>query len=205
LLELLRDLGLDVEREKRAWSVSYALRSAPLPRAGCVEVVGPFGGPRTECPKLAVDGAANLLSQYDFLLSDLDGAREDEVIRASEEKVLFLVLHGNNFERALRMPLGKNVVYVVQSPRAKGLCLPAFSDGDKALLLAELISERVYVSGFREGEQPRETKGALVHPLKELKLSLSRAYGVEGALGRYGSRPLDEGKRRGLRGVCEES
>jgi len=199
LLDILKALGLSVEREKRAWAVSLSLRwETKLPSLSCLEVVGPLGGPKTDCPKLAVDGAANVLSEYDFLLSDLDGAREEEVIKASEEGLLFLVIHGDNFERALDLPLGDNVVPVVQSPRARGLCVPAFSDGDKALFVAHLISRRVFVSGFGEGEQPQATKRWLVHPLKERKLSLSRALGLESSLGGHWSWPLDEGERGGL-------
>ena len=195
LLDILKGLGLSVEREKKAWSLSHLLRwGTELPSLECLEVVGPLGGSKTDCPKLAVDGAANVLDEYDFLLSDLDGADEDEVIRSSKDGLLFLVIHGDNFEKVLSLPLGDEVVPVVQSPRARGLCVPAFSDGDKALFVAHLISKKVFVSGFGEGEQPRATKRRLVHPLKERKLSLSRALGLEGSLGSYWGRPLDEGE-----------
>jgi len=190
LFEILRSLGLSVEREKRAWEVATLLdRGVQVPRLKCVEVVGPFGAPKTGCPKLAVDGAANELEDYDFLLSDGDGARAEELSRASEEKLLFLVVHGDNFEKLIKIPLGNRVIPVVQSPRGNGLCVPAFSDGDKAKLLASMMADEVFVSGLEAEEG---------NPTKERKFELSKVMGVEGALGGYGRWALDEGERRGL-------
>jgi len=181
LFEILRSLGLSVEREKRAWEVATLLdRGVQVPRLKCVEVVG---------PKLAVDGAANELEDYDFLLSDGDGARAEELSRASEEKLLFLVVHGDNFEKLIKIPLGNRVIPVVQSPRGNGLCVPAFSDGDKAKLLASMMADEVFVSGLEAEEG---------NPTKERKFELSKVMGVEGALGGYGRWALDEGERRGL-------
>ncbi len=198
MLEVLRFLGLDVRKEKRAWALSYNFRTqVSLPHFKCLEVVGPFAHRRTACPVLAVDGAANLLEDYDILLSDLDGASEEEVIKASRERILLLVIHGDNVDKALRLPLGDKVVPVVQSPKAHGLCVPAFSDGDKAVMIALSIADEVVVSGFGEGEQPRESKRSLVTPLKERKLATSRAY-LEALVGGYWGRTLDEGVGRSV-------
>jgi len=158
-----------------------ALRDAKLMDKGaelksfkCLEVVGPKDPkPSFTCPIMAVDGAANLLEDYDVLVSDGDGASEEEIVRASEERLLLLHVHGDNVERLKALPLGNNVRVTVQLWYPGLLCVPAISDGDRALILAKVMAEEVRVTGFGKGHQNPKTKRALIHPIKERKLALS--------------------------------
>ena len=158
-------------------------KGAKLNRYKCLEVVGPKDPePSFSCPIMAVDGAANLLEDYHVLVSDGDGASEEEMIRASEDRLLLLHVHGDNVERLKAIPFGRNVRVTVQLWYPGLLCVPAISDGDRALILAKVMAEEVFVTGFGKGYQNPKTKRALIHPIKERKLALSHALNLLGEL-----------------------
>ncbi len=170
-------LGFSLEKDLKALRVALLLdKGARINEYDCLEVVGPKDPePSYSCPIMAVDGAVNLVEDYDLLVSDGDGADEEELVRASEERFLFLHVHGDNFERLSALPLGNNLRVTVQFWYPGLLCVPALSDGHRALVLAKSLAKEVRVTGFGEGEQSPKTKRALIHPIKERKLSVSNA------------------------------
>ncbi len=170
-------LGFSLEKDLKALGVALILdKGAEAPKYDCLEVVGPKDPePSYSCPIMAVNGAANLVEDYDILVSDGDGAHEEELIRASKDRFLFLHVHGDNFERLSALPLGNNVRVTVQLWYPGLFCVPALSDGHRALVLARSLAKEVKVTGFGKGEQDPRTKRALIHPVKERKVNVSNA------------------------------
>jgi uncharacterized Rossmann fold enzyme len=185
-LELAKWLDFDLRDDLYALSLAEMVSEVlKLPRFECLEVVGPAQPKRrSSCPVMAVDGVVKTLKESTtVLVTDLDGADEHDV----EDVLLrggyvFLHVHGDNYWKALDTYLkfkGTNrIVLTVQYPHSKALCVPALSDGSRALVISALIANEVYVSGFDYSNITKIPKDKLILPHKERKLRLSLAYEV---------------------------
>lgn len=176
--------GFSLEKDLKALRVAVLLdKGVKIERYECLEVVGPKDPePTYSCPIMAVDGVANMIDDYEILVSDADGASDEELLRASRERLLFLHVHGDNVERVAPLPLGNRVKVTVQFWYPGLFCVPAISDGDRALILAGLLANEVKVTGFNKGYQDPRTKKTLIHPIKERKLNISSVLSLLGKL-----------------------
>ncbi len=187
--DLFKWFSIDIKREFAALRVLEAIDLRyEIPRYDCAMVIGPQT-PTVEtesgCEKILADSAVNgFAGQVDAVVTDLDGAPLDtlrDLLRRGS--TIFIVVHGDNFEKAVKA-IGLlrefgNVVPVTQLPvpSSKFPCIPAFSDGDKAIFIATMIARKVKVVGFDSNYQNPSSKS--VELSKKLrKVLFSRAYGT---------------------------
>ena len=71
------------------------------------------------------------------MVTDLD--HHGDIAKA---KYVYVVVHGDNYEEAVKV---SGVQYITQEGPN---CVPGFSDGEKAIILASLMSRDVRVTGF---------------------------------------------------------
>ncbi|UXD22411.1 hypothetical protein IPA_04480 [Ignicoccus pacificus DSM 13166] len=184
-LSILKWIGADIERDRKVASRLQLFERKELPNYSCVEVIGPYEPmPTTSCPKMVVDGAIKIIKEVpELLVTDLDGATVEDVVRTvNSGGTVFLHLHGDNYFEALaRIPLSLShpkIIITTQHPALRPLCVPAFSDGSRAIVIANIIAKRVYITGFSNNEIIKIPPRKLIHPLKSRKLSYSRTYEV---------------------------
>ncbi|ALU12384.1 hypothetical protein EYM_03080 [Ignicoccus islandicus DSM 13165] len=187
--DLSKWLSFDLRKDFRAVSELEKIRlTYRIPHFDCLVVIGPQYE-STELPKdcstMVVDSALNVFDGHpDVIVSDMDGVTLE---RLKEEMMagstLFLVAHGDNFEKILQVvkvleDYG-NVILVSQllTPSLRIPCIPAFSDGDKAIFIARLISRKVKIFGFDTNYQSTRSKSVELST-KLRKIALSRAYGT---------------------------
>ncbi len=199
-MNIAKRLGLNVKKDWKAIEIlEQSAREPPKSFPTFTEVI--VVGPNVKSNKvrggevIAVDGAVKLLAETPkVLVTDLDGAdiKDVETVLMNDGWV-FLHVHGDNYENAIRVysyfKWNDKLIPTVQLPSNKALCLPAFSDGDRAILIALELAERVKVVGFDKMYQNPITKKRLIHPFKERKVQISRRYEVVTWLRYYGVSP----------------
>ncbi len=133
---ILKNLGLDVRKDRVVYRLG--LRGFEVPRFKCVDVIGPYNPrPREGCARVVAGSAINLFERVDVLVTDLD-----HHVDLDKARYVYIVIHGDNYEKALTV----NGQYITQEGPN---CVPGFSDGEKAIVLASVMSDDVRITGFK--------------------------------------------------------
>lgn len=113
---------------------------------------------------IAADAAAARIGRLgivpDIIVTDMDGEPDAEMKQNSEGSLLILHFHGDNMERAaaISKKLKGRFIVTVQSEPGEGVFnFGGFSDGDRAVLLAEEFGvHEIVLAGF-DFSQPFES------------------------------------------------
>ncbi len=133
---ILKSLGLDARKDRVVYKIG--LRGFEVPTFDCVDVVGPSNPkPRARCAKVVAGSAINLFHDAEVLVTDLD-----HHVDLSKARYVYVAVHGDNYEEALKL---RGVQYITQEGPN---CVPGFSDGEKAIVLATVMSKDIRVTGF---------------------------------------------------------
>ena len=183
--ELSKWLGFELQKDVKATSLADLVASQySFPKFEKVIVVGPLAQKvKMDGTLMAVDGSIRLLERTpEILVTDLDGASETDVERVLKNGGwVFLHIHGDNYEKAIEVYINYKsgrVVPTVQLLAQKAFCIPALTDGDRALILARLISRYHEVIGFGKEVDIERVKKNVIYPKKRMKMELSRTYEV---------------------------
>jgi uncharacterized Rossmann fold enzyme len=112
---------------------------------------------------ISADGASTRLErlgvQSDVIVTDMDGSPDDEVRQNGMGGVLLLHFHGDNYRMAHSIASrlrGMCLITVQGEPGGGTFNFGGFTDGDRAVLLAESFGARTaYLAGF-DFDHPRE-------------------------------------------------
>ena len=178
-------MGFNLEKDKKAVELlEIVSKPYELPSLKEVVVVGPLASEVDETKTImAVDGSVRLIDKTpEVLVTDLDGADEEDVKEVLKKGGwVFLHVHGDNYEKAIEVYskyATRRLIPTVQLLSKRAFCVPALTDGDRALILAAMLSKSFYIIGFGSNVEDDKIKRNVIYPKKRIKIDLSRAYEV---------------------------
>jgi hypothetical protein len=128
---------------------------------------------------IAADGATSAVLKYrtpDIVVTDLDGAVEDQLEAWRRGAWLIIHAHGDNVARVREIlpELEERVVGTTQvEPFGKLFNFGGFTDGDRAAFMAyELGASKIYLAGMDLGQEIGRHSGDKDHERKLIKLKV---------------------------------